>query len=52
MKLLLQFCQLLGAEIGADGAGGACGSVFGEFACNIKTGCQWREGMLRLSSEG
>lgn len=37
MKLLLQFCQLLGAEIRADRAGGASGSTLGELACNIKT---------------
>lgn len=36
MKLFLEFCQLLGAEIRADGTGGACGSIFGQFACNIK----------------
>lgn len=38
MKLLLQFCQLLGAEIRADRAGGAGCSILGEFACNVKTG--------------
>lgn len=37
MKLLLQFRQLLGAEIRADRARGASGSTLGEFACNRKT---------------
>jgi hypothetical protein len=38
MKLFLQFCQLLGAEIRADGAGWAGGSTLCEFTCNVKTG--------------
>ena len=42
MKLLLQFCQLLGAEIGADRAGGGGGSILREFACNVKTGRRQR----------
>lgn len=42
MKLLLQLGQLLGAEIRADGAGGASGSKLGEFACNGHTaGKSW-----------
>ena len=42
MKLLFQFCQLLGAEIGADRAGGGGGSILREFACNVKTGRRQR----------
>lgn len=49
MKLLLEFCQLLSAEIRADRAGGASGSILGESACNVKTGRQQGERTRRPS---
>lgn len=50
MKLFLEFCQLLSAEIRADCAGGASGSILGEFACNVKTGRQRGERTRRTNT--